>query len=104
MVTSFVASSGIEVHMESPTRREFAGAAAAALAAPFVRAQPPKKEPIVKVPASAVTKGPFHHWFGYYDKCPWDKTGRYLLAMESEFAARQPGPKEAIGLGMVDLK
>jgi hypothetical protein len=104
MVTPFVASSGIEVHMESPTRREFAGAAAAALGSPFLMAQPPKKEPIVKVPARAVTRGPRNHWFGYYDKCPWDKTGRYILAMESDFAARQPGPDESINLGMVDLK
>jgi hypothetical protein len=30
------------------------------------------------VPVRAVTSGPWHHSFGYYDKTPWDSTGRYL--------------------------
>ncbi|MBM3334702.1 hypothetical protein FJY63_08580, partial [Candidatus Sumerlaeota bacterium] len=55
-------------------------------------------------PAKAVTSGPKHHFFGYYDKCPWDKPGRYLLAMENDFCDRQPNPGEALALGMVDLK
>ena len=68
-------------------------------------AQPGKDRPeTITVPARAVTRGPRHHWFGYYDKTPWDATGRYLLAMESTFCDRQPGPDDAITLGMVDLK
>jgi len=55
-------------------------------------------------PARAVTRGPKHHFFGYYDKCPWDATGRYLLAMEIGFFDRQPRPGEPLTLGMVDLK
>src|SRR5262245_19381701 len=91
--------------METLTRRDFVRAAAAAgLAAPLGFAQAPKPDNPIKVPARAVTKGPLHHWFGYYDKTPWDRTGRYLLAMGSEFCDRQPGPKDAILLGMVDLK
>jgi len=54
--------------------------------------------------ARAVTRGPKHHFFGYYDKCPWDKTGRYLLAMEIGFNDRQPKPGEPLTVGMVDLK
>jgi len=50
------------------------------------------------------TKGPNHHWFGYYDKCPRDSTGRYLLAMECSFADRQPKADDAISVGMVDLQ
>ena len=64
----------------------------------------PGKPDEIKLPARAVTKGPKHHWFGYYDKCPWDSTGRYLLAMENDFADRQPKPGEKITVGMVDLK
>jgi hypothetical protein len=56
------------------------------------------------VTARAVTRGPNHHFFGYYDKCPWDRTGRYLLAMEIGFIDRQPEPGEPLTLGMVDLK
>jgi hypothetical protein len=54
--------------------------------------------------AVAVTRGPKHHFFGYYDKCPWDKTGRYLLANEIDFADRQPKEGEALTVGMVDLE
>lgn len=58
----------------------------------------------IRLPARAVTQGPKHHWFGYYDKCPWDQSGRYLLAMENEFCHRQPTAEDAITVGMVDLK
>ena len=54
--------------------------------------------------ATPITKGPKHHFFGYYDKCPWDKTGRYLLANEIDFCDRQPKPGEELTVGMVDLK
>jgi hypothetical protein len=27
-------------------------------------------------PVDNLTCGPRHHFFGYYDKCPWDSTGR----------------------------
>lgn len=54
--------------------------------------------------ARAVTRGPKHHFFGYYDKCPWDATGRYLLGMENDFCDRQPEPGEALTVGMIDLK
>jgi hypothetical protein len=52
----------------------------------------------------AVTKGPRHHFFGYYDKCPWDSTGRYLLGLETEFMHRPPGPGDTATIGIVDLK
>ncbi|MCE9567173.1 MAG: hypothetical protein K8U57_34660 [Planctomycetes bacterium] len=67
-------------------------------------AQPQKADTPVKLPARAVTKGPKHHFFGYYDKTPWDKTGRYLLVNEIDFIDRQPNPGEELTLGMVDLK
>ena len=56
------------------------------------------------VRAHAVTSGPKHHFFGYYDKCPWDKSGQYLLAMEIDFCDRQPKPGEELTIGMVHLK
>ncbi len=54
--------------------------------------------------ATPVTRGPKHHFFGYYDKCPWDQTGRYLLASEIDFVHRQPEPGEPVTVGMVDLQ
>ena len=54
--------------------------------------------------ARPVTFGPKHHFFGYYDKCPWDMTGRYLLTTEIGFYDRDPQPGEALTVGMVDLR
>ena len=49
-----------------------------------------------------LTHGPRHHFFGYYDKCPWDATGRYVLALETGFSDRPPGPEDNAAVGMVD--
>ncbi|MDH7569377.1 MAG: hypothetical protein QHJ73_07310 [Armatimonadota bacterium] len=54
--------------------------------------------------ARAVTRGPRHHFFGYYDKCPWDATGRYLLALETSFIHRPPEPEDTATIGLVDLR
>lgn len=56
------------------------------------------------VEARAVTRGPQHHFFGYYDKCPWGADGRHLLAMGVDFCDRQPRPGELLTIGMVDLR
>ena len=55
-------------------------------------------------PVRVITKGPKHHWFGYYDKLEFDPTDRYVLGMEVDFEHRQPTRDEAISVGMVDLK
>ncbi|MCI0704264.1 MAG: twin-arginine translocation signal domain-containing protein [Planctomycetia bacterium] len=93
--------------MQSLSRRDFLRTTAAtALAAPFIRAQPKAENPIV-LPAKAVTRPgakKLHHFFGYYDKSPWDKSGRYLLANEIDFVDRQPKPDEELTVGMIDLK
>ena len=52
----------------------------------------------------AVTPGDRHHYFGYYDKFPWNATERYLLALEPEFIDRQPTPDDVLSIGMVDLE
>ena len=41
-------------------------------------------------PARPVTQGPKHHFFGYYDKSPWNASGKYLLANEADFNDRAP--------------
>jgi hypothetical protein len=51
----------------------------------------------------AVTRGPKHHFFGYYDKSPWDATGRYMLALEVEFMDRPPTPQDKAVVGLIDL-
>lgn len=52
--------------------------------------------------ARAVTRGPSHHFFGYYDKSPWDASGRYLLGLESSFAGRPPQAGEEAVVGLID--
>jgi hypothetical protein len=56
-----------------------------------------------RVPVRAVTRGPAHHSFGYYDKSPWDAAGRRLLALQAPFCDRSPGAGDAATLGFVDL-
>ncbi|MGQ9592587.1 MAG: hypothetical protein ACUVYA_20090 [Planctomycetota bacterium] len=81
-------------------RRAFliaAGSALASVGSIRIRAAGPPPE------ARAATRGPKHHFFGYYDKCPWDASGRRLLAMEVDCIGRQPKPGEEIVLGTVEL-
>ncbi len=52
----------------------------------------------------AITRGPQHHWFGYYDKLQLDPSCRYALGMEVDFEHRSPRPEDAIKIGMVDLE
>jgi hypothetical protein len=56
------------------------------------------------LPLRAITKGPKHHWFGYYDKLEFDLTNRFVLGMEVGFEHRQPTPEDEITIGMVDLQ
>ena len=54
------------------------------------------------VPVRPVTSGPGFHWFGYYDKLPFDPSGRYLLGMAADFESRSPEPEDAVRLGIID--
>lgn len=55
-------------------------------------------------PWEAVTKGPGHHYFGYYDKFPWDSSGRYLVCLESTFMDRPQRPGETAIIGLIDTQ
>lgn len=52
----------------------------------------------------ALTKGPKHHFFGYYGICPWNKSGRNLICLESDFQDRMPIPGETASIGLVDSR
>lgn len=54
-------------------------------------------------PTRVITRGPGHHWFGYYDKLQFDPTDRYVLGMRTTFEHRTPRPEDVIQIGMVDL-
>ena len=55
------------------------------------------------VQVRVITRGPKHHWFGYYDKLEFDPTDRFVLGMEVDFEHRSPRPDDKIRVGMVDL-
>jgi len=63
-----------------------------------------KKEPPIEFTIRTLTSGPKHHFFGYYGICPWNKSGRYLVCLESSFQDRMPYPGEAATIGLVDSK
>lgn len=52
-------------------------------------------------PVRALTKGPAHHFFGYYDKTPWNASGSLVLAHEAAFGDRAPGAQDAVAVGVV---
>lgn len=54
--------------------------------------------------ARAVTSGPKHHFFGYYDKSPWDATGRFLLGLQSRFGGRCPRAQDTAAIGLIDTE
>lgn len=43
------------------------------------------------------------YFFGYYDKSPWDATGRYMLCMRAKDTWREPDPKGEAEILLFDL-
>lgn len=55
-------------------------------------------------PVRTITRGPLHHWFGYYDKLEFDPTNRYVLSNQVAFEHRTPTADDVIRVGMVDTQ
>jgi hypothetical protein len=53
-------------------------------------------------PVRTITRGPKHHWFGYYDKREFDPTNRFVLANQVDFEHRTPTSEDEIRVGMID--
>lgn len=54
-----------------------------------------------------LTRGPKHHFFGYIGHVrtvPWNQSGRYLLALRTEFQDRLPTPREAADILLLDVE
>jgi hypothetical protein len=56
------------------------------------------------VTLTALTRGPKHHLYGYFDKCPWDASGRFVLGHEVSFIDRPPTADDVATLGLIDLE
>lgn len=52
---------------------------------------------------TALTQGPKHHFFGYYEKSPWNTSQTMLLTHEVCFNDRPPGPDDRVTVGIVHL-
>ncbi len=57
----------------------------------------------IKVPKISETTGK-HHFFGYYDICPWNAEGEKILAHEVDFIDRMPMGNEPAGIGYFTKK
>ena len=44
------------------------------------------------------------YFFGYYDKSPWDRTGRYMLCMRANNTWSDVAPKESADIILIDTK
>ncbi len=53
--------------------------------------------------ARAVTRGPKHHFFGYYGISPWNPSETLMVGLESGFHKRLPRPGEAATIGLIDV-
>ncbi|MFN0085698.1 MAG: hypothetical protein ACKVX9_09945 [Blastocatellia bacterium] len=54
-----------------------------------------------------ITFGPKHTFFGYIGHVrtiPWNRGGRYILALRSEFQDRMPGPEDAAEIVLLDAR
>lgn len=45
---------------------------------------------------------PKHHFFGYYGINPWDKSGQFHLALETDFHTHRPVTSDVANVGLVD--
>ena len=85
--------------MQANTRRAFLTSCGAAFAIACRSSETVSALP----PVRAITSGPKHHWFGYYDKLEFDPQNRRVLGMEVGFEHRSPRVDDEIRIGMVDL-
>ncbi|MDP2704160.1 MAG: hypothetical protein Q8P01_02970 [bacterium] len=55
-----------------------------------------------KVRIASKTSGK-HHFFGFHDLCPWDASGKYMLAMETDFIDRPPRADDVAKICLIDV-
>jgi hypothetical protein len=56
----------------------------------------------IRVRTQTLTSGPRHHFFGYYGVSPWNRSGRSMICLESDFHNRMPRPGEKARIVVVN--
>lgn len=65
---------------------------------------PTQTTPDAPSPCRRIGAGPQHHFFGYYNKTVWDRSGRYLLANQVPMMTADLTPELAAEVGFFDLE
>ncbi len=61
----------------------------------------------LKVEIEQITRGPMTHFFGYIghvQNIPWNKSGRYIVALQTSFHDRMPGPNDPANVVLIDTR
>lgn len=103
VLTGPKATNGNRMFTHTSGRRAFLHASFAGLTAGLLHRRGSAANAKSFPPTRVITRGPKHHWFGYYDKLQFDPTRRYVLGMEIDFEHRSPRGDDVIKVGMVDL-
>lgn len=62
------------------------------------------RESATMVPVHKVTPDDGYYLHTFYDICPWSPSGRYLTCTKFPFQDREPGPKDAAQICLIDTK
>ena len=60
-----------------------------------------------RVEIEQITHGPMTHFFGYIghvQNVPWNKSGRYIVALQTDFHDRMPGPNDPANVVLIDTQ
>ena len=73
-------------------RRQFCTSLAATVSVAGIARNSHSSSNLELPPIRAITRGPKHHWRGYYDNDLFDANDRFLLANQVDFEGRTPEP------------
>ena len=65
----------------------------------------PVKGDAFQIEVKQITHGPMTHFFGYIDhvqNIPWNRSGRYIVALQTNFHDRMPGKNDPANVVLID--
>ena len=68
---------------------------------------PPESQPSIILDREQITQGPKNHLFGYIGHVgtiPWNASGRYIVALRTDFVDRMPSPDDAAEIILLDTE